>query len=78
MRAVLKKLGCQVIRLSVTEDRVHIFFRHPPGQSVPYIVRRLNGISGRQLMADGEMWAPDSYCQSVGGGFAIIENRVNA
>jgi len=83
---IIKELGCELIRISVNEDHVHLFYRYPPKYSVSYIAHRVKGASSRylrqkfpelkELVKKGSLWSASCYHGSVGNGWEAVEKYI--
>jgi putative transposase len=78
-----KDLNVEIIDMAVNVDHVHLFVKYPK-YSVSYIVKRIKGISSRELhkafphlkewCAKG-LWAPSCFHGSVGHGWEVARER---
>ena len=86
IRGVCAEMGVEVIRMSVSSDHVHMFYRYPPRYSVSGIANRVKGRSSRLLRArfphlsewcSGALWAPSCFHGSVGHGTDVVEKYIS-
>jgi len=83
---ILYELDCEIIRLAVAPDHVHIFFKYPPKYSVSYIANRLKGATSRILrqkfpelkakVKNESLWSPSCFHGSVGQGWEVVETYI--
>lgn len=83
---ILYELDCEVIRLAVAPDHVHIFYKYPPKYSVSYIAHRLKGATSRILrqkfpelreqVKTSSLWARSCFHGSVGHGWDVVETYI--
>ena len=74
---VSKKKGFDIAEIEVGQlDHVHVFVSAIPKISISYIVKMMEGISGRLLLKEypqiieqlwnGELWNPSYYVETIG------------
>jgi len=87
IRSVARKLDVQIIRMAVNPEHVHIFFKYPPKLPPSIIAMQFKGTSSFYLRKEfpelkkrvkDHLWAPSNYHGSVGQGFEVVENTLDA
>ena len=85
IKGICREMGIEIIRMSVSSDHVHMFFRYPPRYSVSHIANMIKGRSSRMLRARfphlrvwsrDSLWAPSCFHGSVGHGRDVVERYI--
>lgn len=85
IRETCSELGIEIVRMSVSSDHVHMFYKYPPKLSVSRIANMIKGRSSRMLRArfphlkewcERSLWAPSCFHGSIGHGMDIVEKYI--
>lgn len=85
IRRICIDLDCQIIKMAVSPDHVHLFLRFPPKRSLSFITKRIKGVSSKHLRdkfpelkkwCPKHLWAPGTFHGSVGHGFSVVEKYI--
>lgn len=87
IRRICKDMGIQIIRMSVSADHVHLFYRYPPKYSASFIANMVKGRASRLLRkryphlrtwCKGSLWAPSCFHGSVGHGMDVVKKYISS
>lgn len=86
IREICAEMGIEIIRICVSSDHVHMFYKYPPKYSMSYIANIIKGRSSRLLRARfpqlkewcrDSLWAPSCFHGSVGHGMDVVEKYIS-
>ena len=77
LEELCKEMNVKVIRIGMEEDHVHLYVMIPPVHPIPYVIKRLKGISSKEIRKEfgrelkeyywkPVLWAVGYFVASVG------------